>query len=181
MFDCSSSRGSAGKATMKRISKPVASQLTAAIIALSVGAAVYLFDRQVDHVYLMAPWMTLGDHSSSIFGALGNCLPAFTHVYVFILLTAALAAPTLRSALVICLFWSVIDIAFELGQLTVVARQISALIPAWFGAVPVLENTSRYFLSGTFDVLDVISIAAGALAAYLTILFSLRRTSQHVS
>ena len=166
---------------MKRISRPVASQLAAALIALCVGTAVYLFDRQADHVYLMAPWMALGDHSRSIFGVLGNYLPTFTHVYVFILLTAALVASSLRSALVICLFWLVIDIAFELGQLTAVARQISAFIPAWFGAIPVLENTSRYFLSGTFDVLDVISIAAGALAAYLTIFFSLRRTSQHVS
>jgi len=166
---------------MKRISKPVASQLTAAFIALSVGAAVYLFDRQAEHVYLMAPWMALGDHSRSIFGVLGNYLPTFTHVYVFILLTAALVASSLRSALIICLFWLVIDVAFELGQLTAVARQIAALIPAWFGAVPVLDNTARYFLSGTFDVLDLISIAAGALAAYLTIVLSLRRTSQHVS
>jgi len=165
---------------MKRISRPVAGQLAAALVALSVGAAVYLFDRQADHVYLMASWMALGEHSRSTFGALGNYLPTFSHVYVFILLTSALAASTLRSALFICFFWLVIDIAFELGQLAVVARQISAFIPAWFGTIPVLDNTSRYFLSGTFDVLDIVSIAAGAVAAYFTIVFSLRKTSPNV-
>jgi hypothetical protein len=166
---------------MKRISRPVAGQLAAALIALSAGAAVYAFDRQAGDVYLMASWMVLGDHAHSIFGALGDYLPTFIHVYVFILLTAVLAASSLRSVLVICVFWLVIDTAFEVAQLTVVAQQISAFIPDWFGAIPVLDNTSRYFLSGTFDVLDIISIATGALAAYLTIFFSLRRTSQHVS
>ena len=166
---------------MKRISRPVAGQLAAALIVLSMGAAVYLFDRQANDVYLMASWMALGDHSRPVFGALGDYLPTFTHVYVFILLTAVVAASSLRSVLVICVFWLVIDVAFEVAQLTVVAQQIPAFIPDWFGAIPVLDNTSRYFLSGTFDVLDIISIAAGALAAYLTIFFSLRRTSQHVS
>ncbi|UCH49516.1 MAG: hypothetical protein JSU95_06995 [Betaproteobacteria bacterium] len=164
--------------TMKRISRPVVAQLTAAFVAMSVGMAVYLFDRQPDGVYLMASWMSLGDQSHSIFGPLGNYLPTFSHIYVFILLTAALAASSLRSALVVCAFWLVIDIAFELGQISFVANKLSELVPSWFSGIPILENTSNYFLSGTFDVLDILSITAGAIAAYLTIYFRIRRTSQ---
>jgi hypothetical protein len=163
---------------MKRISRPVIGQLSAALIALSAGVAVYLFDRHPDDVYLMASWMTLGDQSKSAFGAVGDHLPTFTHVYVFILLTAAVAAKSSRSALTICVVWLVIDVAFELAQLTVVARKLSVVLPAWFSGIPILENTSRYFMFGTFDVLDILSIAVGAVAAYLTVAFSLRRTSR---
>jgi len=41
----------------------------------------------------------------------------------------------------------------------------------WFERIPGLEATSAYFLQGTFDVLDILAIATGTLAAYLTMLF----------
>ena len=161
-----------------QVSKTLLAWVVAALVALSLGVAVYLFDRLPDDVYLMAPWMELGEQAHPVFGTAGNYLPTFSHVYVFILLTAALAASSLRSAVIICVAWLVIDIAFELAQLPVVAQALTEFIPGWFSGIPVLENVSNYFLSGTFDVLDIVSIAAGALTAYLTIFFSFRRATE---
>jgi len=46
---------------------------------------------------------------------------------------------------------------------------IAANSPGWFSNIPFIENVPAYFLQGTFDVLDLVSIAVGAVAAYLTL------------
>ena len=159
---------------MIKMSRPFVLQAVPALIALLVGTAVYLLDRQPETVYFMADWMGRGDHARPFFGALGGYLPAFIHVYAFTLLTVLVAAPSRAHALAICLFWLVVDSAFEFAQIGVVARAVADHVPGWFAGIPFLDNTSRYFLAGTFDVLDLYSIAAGSFAAYLTIVISTR-------
>jgi hypothetical protein len=166
---------------MARISGRIVTQLVAAGIALSVGVAVYLLDRQTDSVYFLARWIAPAEETYSSFGVLGNHLPTFVHVYAFILLTAVLAAASRAHAIAICLLWLGIDSLFEFAQMPVIARRIAGSIPDWFSGIPFLENTSAYFLAGTFDLLDLCSIAAGALAAYVTIVISNRRTLNHAS
>ena len=60
-----------------------------------------------------------------------------------------------------------IDAAFEFGQQARVAEHLVEFIPGWFESLPVLAQADSYFLSGTFDVWDLTSIAIGAAAAYL--------------
>lgn len=152
------------------------SQAVAALMVLAVGMAVYLLDRQPDDVYLMASWMASNERSGLSFGALGSFLPTFTHVYCFILLTAACVAPPRVQAFWIAFFWFVFDSILELAQMDAIASAIANHLPAWFEAVPLLNNTSAYFLAGTFDVIDIASIAVGAVAAYLTILITQKKT-----
>ena len=58
--------------------------------------------------------------------------------------------------------------AFEVGQMF--PKWSTSIIPDWFTGIPFLGNTENYFLKGTFDILDVIAIALGAVTAYLVLL-----------
>lgn len=149
--------------------RPEAVQMVIALFVLCIGGLVYLLDRQPGSIYFIPEWLSLTDKPGSIFGQLGNYLPTFIHVYVFILLTAAISS---FPALPICIAWLVIDSLFELAQFTPVAKWITENTPNWFAGIPFLENTGNYFLFGTFDVSDMFSIFVGAVAAYLTIKLS---------
>lgn len=162
------------------IQPPVKIQIAAAVTALFIGVFVYLLDRQPESVYFMPSWMALGDNKNSFFGSIVDQLPTFVHVYAFILLTMAVVSPTRKYALPICLFWFIIESLFELAQITVIAQWIAERVPEWFHGIPFLENTAAYFIRGTFDILDLCSIAAGTLAAYLTIIISTQRITHHV-
>ena len=155
-------------------------QTAAAVTALFIGVFVYSLDRQPESVYFISSWMALGDNINPFFGAIGDQLPTFVHVYAFILLTMAVVSPSREYVLPICLFWLIIDSLFELAQITVIAQWTTGYVSEWFHGIPFLENTAAYFLGGTFDVLDLCSIAAGTLAAYLTIVLSNRRISNYV-
>ena len=134
-----------------------------------MGVLLYALDRQHDHVYFLSAWTPANHPASRVFGPLGNYLPTFIHVYAFILLTVVVAAPAMNKIIPICLAWFTLESLFELGQIDSSARWIAQHIPAWFSGIPFLENTSNYFLFGKFDVLDLLSIAAGTSAAYFTI------------
>ena len=150
-----------------------------AVLAMVLGVVVYLLDRQADLVYFMSDWMALGDGQNSAFGLLGQHLPTFVHVYSFILLTMALVVPEDRYnklLLPVCLGWIVVDSLFEIAQLDSIAHSIAGWVPGWFANVPFLENTANYFIVGTFDTLDLLSIGLGTLAAYATIHMILKRS-----
>jgi hypothetical protein len=138
------------------------------VFVLLLGTGVYLLDRSWHQLAIadlipltLAPW--------PIFGALGDSLPSFAHVCAFSLLTAALldGGKTLNQA--ICLGWLSVNVAFELGQHPKLATSIANAVPAWFRHVPVLDKTPTYFVSGTFDPLDILMATLGALTAYLVI------------
>ena len=166
---------------MIRISKPTLARATFASVALVVGAGIYFLDRQPDSVYFLADWWAWSGSTSRFFGTLGNQLPTFIHPFAFILLTAVIVSPSCRHAVAICLLWLFIDSFFEVCQVPAIAQGIANQVPEWFAGVPVLENTSNYFLSGTFDVLDLIAIAVGALAAYLILVASVGEEAKHAS
>lgn len=144
-----------------------------AITALCFGVLVYVFDRQAEFVYFLPGWMSLYCEQCVFFGSIGNYLPTFIHVYVFILLTAVIAVPYIVRLITVCLAWLVIDSIFEIAQLNLIAKWIGSHTPTWFNNIPFLENTTSYFLLGTFDVLDLVSIVVGAITAYLTVSFIL--------
>lgn len=148
---------------------PETVQIVIALFVLSIGVLVYLLDRQPGSVYFIPEWFSLTGNPGSIFGYIGNHLPTFIHVYVFILLTVSTTAVSVSHA---CILWFVIDSLLEIAQLTTVANWIAENIPAWFAGIPFFENTASYFKNGTFDVLDIVSIVLGTVAAYLTFQFT---------
>jgi len=141
--------------------------VAAAIMALGLG--VYLLDRPADRVYFVPDWWQRGADIPLIFGSLGGNLPSFAHVFFFTLITAAILAPWRLRMLSICLFWFCFDGLFELAQHEAIAVRLAEFVPAWFLNVALLENTRPYLLAGTFDPLDILSLAAGSLLAYVTL------------
>ena len=148
--------------------------LSLAIGALLMGVLVYVFDRQPEFVYFLPGWLSLKSQTGNIFGSIGNYLPTFIHVYAFILLTVVVAVPTVTKLIPVCLAWLTLDSLFEIAQLSPIAQWIGSHTPEWFSGIPFLENTADYFLMGTFDAFDLVSIVLGTLAAYLTIVLSIR-------
>lgn len=146
-----------------------------AIGAFGMGVLVYVFDRQSELVYFLPAWLSLHDITSVVFGNIGNYLPTFIHVYVFILLTVIIAVPSIAKLVPVCLAWFTFDTLFEVAQLNPIAQWIGTHTPGWFNDIPFLENTAKFFMMGTFDVLDLLSIATGTIAAYLTVVLINRR------
>ena len=155
--------------------KPSVLYAVIAAAALSAGLLVYLLGRQPEHVYFLFHGFSLAHGHTSPLGVLGNYLPSFVHVYAFILLTATVAGSLNARLLRICTMWFVIACLFECGQHPAVSPTIVAALPIWFARVPVLDNTAAYFLNGTFDLLDLLALAAGTVAAYLTVVLIANR------
>jgi len=146
-------------------------QILIGLGGLFVGTMVYLIDRPPEATYFLhfsRIKISLYGILPHVFGAIGNSLPDFLHVFSFIMLTAGLLSWGKRGSLAICLGWFSIDLIFELFQ------RFNALplkiIPTWFKGMPFLENTGNYFRQGTFDLLDLIAIALGTVTAYFVLL-----------
>ena len=140
-------------------------------IALFIGSLVYIIDRPADYTYFVYSGSTsisLYKILPNSFGFIGNNLPAFVHIFSFILITAGVLSCQKRGCFITCLSWLLLDFAFELGQKfkTVPLK----IIPDWFSGIPFLERAKMYFLRETFDVLDLVAIALGTVAAYFFLL-----------
>ena len=140
-------------------------QASIGLSVLTIGALVYILDRPADQAPILNLFISSGS-SGKFFGIAGLSFPTFSHVFAFSLFTVALLGARRTAALWICLGWLVLDTGFELGQHSMAAGLISPLIPAWFGTVPILNQARDFFVLGTFDVFDLLSITLGALAAY---------------
>lgn len=144
-------------------------QVLLAAICLTVGLLVYLLDRPADQTYFVPNGWTLTTGAGQVFGTVGAHLPSFVHVVVFILITSALLVPWRFRIASVCLLWFGIDSLFELGQHDAIAHRIADIVPGWFQGVPFLENTASYFVTGTFDSLDLGAIALGSVTAFLMV------------
>jgi len=149
--------------------KPSVLYVLIAAVALSVGVLVYLLDRQPEHTYFLSHALTQVHAPYTLFGVAGNYLPAFLHVYAFMLLTVAVTDSSDSRLIRIGTTWFVIASLFEFGQHPSISPLIAASLPAGFAHVPVLDNTAAYFLKGTFDPLDFLAIVLGIVAAGLTV------------
>ncbi len=156
-----------GNRTLSDASLNKAVLLGAATLMLLLGIAVYVLDRESASVYFLTPFGSL-DPGTSTFGSLGGQLPEFVHVYAFSLLTAIIFNLSRRIVLLSCGFWWLIDTMFEVGQHPIISPHIVSFIPSWFSRVPFLENTTSYFLYGTYDPWDLLAILLGGLTAYGT-------------
>jgi hypothetical protein len=158
---------------MQRINK---TQILIGLIGLLIGSLIYLIDRPPDQTYFVysSPInISLFNIIPNLFASIGNSLPAFIHVFSFILITAGMIFYTKRRYLIICLSWFLIDCAFEMGQKY--STWSAGIIPCWFDGIPFLENTKNFLLQGTFDFFDMAAIALGSIAAYFVLLGTLKR------
>jgi len=145
-------------------------QILIGLAGLIAGLLIYLIDRPPEQIYFIyrIAKISLYNILPDLFGSIGNYLPAFIHVFSFILITAGLFFCQKRGYLIICLGWFLVDCGFEVGQkFNNLALKI---IPDWLAGIPFLENTESYFLQGTFDVIDLLAIAFGTIISYLILL-----------
>ena len=151
-------------------------QILIGLTVLLLGTLVYLIDRSPDQTYFVykSPVeISLHNTLPNLFGIIGNSLPSFVHVFSFILITAGLIYCQKRHCLIICTCWFLTDIIFELGQKFKVLA--SSMVPDWFSGIPYLENSKKYFLSGTFDFNDLTAIAVGTILAYFVLILTNKR------
>ncbi len=153
-----------------------ATRIAIGLAAVGVGVLVYLVDRRPEDTYFLfriGVTHTPFAGAAPVFGFLSQNLPAFLHVFAFILITGGILACRKKGALIVALSWSLTDAVFELGQRFPASAEI--FIPQWFDTLPVLESARSYFRAGRFDPLDMIAIAFGALAAYGFLLITMER------
>ncbi len=137
-----------------------------ALLALAIGAWVYLVARPPGTTMLLPPHWHLGGHLQGLAGALpwaaSGWLPSLLHPWAFGLMSAA-CLPRGRSQPAACLAWGAVNVVFELGQHPALAAPLAQALHhlAWPGA----DALSRYFLQGSFDTADLLAVAAGTLAA----------------
>ena len=153
-------------------------QVGVGLFVLFLGALVYVLDRSSGSAPFFST-VSMAHLLPSLFGRLGDNLPTFAHVFAFGLLTAACLGGGRRAGLLACLSWFGIDTAFEVGQHPWLAEQVVQFIPGWFERLPILQYAEAYFISGTFDVRDLMSIAAGAIAACLVNIYTTPRDIRH--
>jgi len=148
-------------------------QIFIGAVTLFLGSMVYLIDRPPEHtyfVYVSGVKISLYNILPNLFGPLGKSLPTYVHVFSFILITGGLISCHKRGYLIICLGWFLVDAAFELGQKF--SGWFAGVIPDWFGGIPFLESSKRYFLNGTFDFQDLAAISLGTITAYFLLLIT---------
>jgi hypothetical protein len=146
-------------------------QLFIGINILFLGVLFYYFFRGAEHTYFLKFLGTnqyYKEIGSGLFFRIGNSFPTFIHVFAFSLMTASLVASHKRGYVAVCLFWFTVNVIFELGQKF--NSWVVQSIPDWFSEIFILDTTKNYFLHGHFDYLDLLSIALGALAAYIFLL-----------
>ena len=144
-----------------------ASEVKVLCVATAVslaGVAVYVLDRG-NAVFFLA-WWPYGPAAPDMLGPLGDHLPTLLHPLVFVLISAAVLRPWPQSLPTVCVAWFVIECLFELCQTAPLDGRIAAALSPTFDSVPMLQNTADYFVKGTFDPLDVLSIGIGTAIAY---------------
>jgi hypothetical protein len=140
-------------------------------IALLIGALVYYVDRPPNQTYFVIGYsedLSMHDSIPNLFGIVGESLPDFIHVFSFILLTAGVSSCGKKGYCIICLSWLFIDSTFELGQKFL--KEPMKGLPDWFDGIPMFEAVKSYFIRGTFDYIDLISIVLGTVAAYMVLI-----------
>jgi|SRR5690606_18279038 len=129
---------------------------------LAVGALQYVLVRPASELAVWPDGIDAPGPFLRLPGTLNQALPSFIHTLAFALLTAA--AIGRPSALVpAAIAWGCVNLAFEIGQHPHVAAVLADVI----GSGPQPQSLLiRYFVEGTFDVLD---LAATALAALIVV------------
>ncbi len=156
-------------------------QFFTGLAVLFFGLLIYVVDRPPDQTYFVynsSVNFSLYNDFPKIFGNIGNNLSAFIHVFSFIMITAGFISCHKRGYFVICMFWFLVDILFELGQRF--SSFFVNFIPDFFEKIPIANHFENYFTFGTFDFFDLFAITIGTAAAYWVLLNTKERTNVHI-
>jgi hypothetical protein len=142
-------------------------QLSIGLSVLALGALIYFICRVPQRVYFISALSIPSSFLTALpkidWPAESN-LPAFAHVFAFILISASFVTQHKGGFARLTLLWLVLDFTIEFGQKYKSASL--TLIPDGWRHVPLLSHAERYFLNGTFDAADLAATALGAAAAY---------------
>ena len=154
-------------------------QIIIGLAALLLGFSVYTI-RSPGSVFFVPEYffyLQFSDYIVNMVRIAGNNLPGFIHPFSFILITSGLIFLTNRiNQLLICVGWFFLECFFELGQYF--KEAYLRIIPHWFDDLPILEDTKKYFLKGTFDVFDMFFIFAGAATAFFVLLITSKKRKE---
>lgn len=143
-------------------------QLLIGLIILVLGTLFYYFFRPPGRTYfltLLGPLPNMMVMLPPPLLTVSYSLPTFIHTCAFTVMTAALVARRRKGYLLVSLIWLTVDVLFELAQ---GLKGMIAPIPAdWCAGVLLWENTRDHLLYGRLDNHDLVSIALGAVAAYI--------------
>jgi hypothetical protein len=143
-------------------------KLIVAVCALFLGTMEYVLSRPAHSSGLGTILGAAGDapRKVSMFGFLGGVIPEFIHPFSFALITMALyPRADQKSRGIICVFWLVVEVLFELGQ--AFGHQVSQFLGNTLphgGMIRLLQN---YFATGTYDHLDILAICLGIASAFV--------------
>jgi hypothetical protein len=144
-------------------------QLMLGLGALMIGVMEYVLSRPVDSTCLgAAAKAATGDlpFKMGVFGIFGGTLPEFIHPFSFALITMALFPRKTRGIrAIICLFWLLVNLLFEIGQ--AFGQQISQFVPGIPAHSRLSELLANYFLRGIYDPLDLVAICLGTASAFI--------------
>ena len=151
-------------------------QVLTGLSVLILGVLFYYLFRSADQTYFLKFFSdspNLKDFLSPGYILIGNSLPTFIHVVAFTVMTAGIIARQKRGYVSVCLFWFAVDCLFEVGQ--GLDTKIVEIIPDWFSHIVFLENIKSYFLQGSFDYLDIFSIALGSFVSYVFLITTIQK------
>jgi hypothetical protein len=137
--------------------------MTAAVMALSLGALVYLLVRP-DAVAFVPRALHRPLLVGPVIAQLAHWLPSFCHVLGFSLATALGAGFSRRSVTCSAMFWVAVNLLFEIGQHPAARDAVNGLLggsSSW-----PLASVRQYCLNGTFDKADMAAAVVGAVAAW---------------
>lgn len=140
---------------------------TVGLLALAVGALVYLADRDPARAMAQPAFAVLA--TGPLFGAAGAWLPSFVHAFAFSLFSAAAWPRARRPAYGACAFWCAVDMAFEAVQQA--PGRAALALPSGLEGFDPADWMARFARQGRFDPADLLAITAGALAAAGVLVF----------
>lgn len=160
-------------------------QTVVAVCALLLGILIYGLFRDPEQLLLAGLLPTLTDSlpgsSPGKSPAVFYSLPSFLHIYAFILLSCVVVAASINSVRLICLFWLVTELLFEIGQHDAVATFLITQLPEPSTQPGWLQALVGYFVNGRFDTMDILALILGAASAYVSILTTRRWREKHLS
>jgi hypothetical protein len=152
-------------------------QIWLSLVTLALGVFGYVVHRAAsfsvptESIPLFQPMV-------GFLAMLGRSLLPLVHVFVFSVRSAVFLGNGRYAALAFSATWFLLTSVFELAEQAVITLPLMGFVPSWLQEMPVLDRIAGYFRHGTFDLIDIVFITAGALAACLVIGYvRLRRTS----
>jgi hypothetical protein len=156
---------SSASGLLRGLQLPVATGLViSTVVALLLGTAVYLLDRDWENIMLLHPFIAYQWPKSAVFGALGGVLPALLHAYAIPVLIIVALRPWPWTRPWVCLLWFTVASILEWLQ-SDTAKAIFFADDRLPANMPLLGYLERYAVQGHFDNVDLLATGFGCLTA----------------